>query len=422
MSGDDRARGADAHGARVVTGRRPRIAFLHPDLGLGGAERLVVDAALELRARGHETTILTASHRRAQTFAETLDGRVDVRERGSFLPARVAGRAQALCTGARVAWLAATLASTREAYDVVVADVVPYALPLLRALRSAGALPGRPGLVYYCHYPDQLLAPPRTGAYRAYRRPLDALEIPAMRAADLVLVNSRFTAAALARLGGPDAEVLHPGVDVAAHTRVPDLRGDEGIVLALGRFDERKNLPLLIDALAALRDRSPTAFARATLVLAGALDRQQADEARLARALEEKVRQLGLVDKVVLRAAPRDDERIDLLARSLCFAHAATGEHFGIAPVEAMAAGRPVVAVASGGLLETVRDGETGVLCAPAADAFAGALASLLDDPARAVAMGRAARAHAAARFSRHAFGDALESALRRTTLGARSS
>jgi len=242
-----------------------------------------------------------------------------------------------------------------------------------------------------------------------------------MRAADLVLVNSRFTAAALARLGGPDADVLHPGVDVAAHARVPDLRGDESTVLALGRFDARKNLPLLIDALAVLRERAPAAFARMTLVVAGALE-PRPEDARLARALEQQARQRGLADKVVLRASPREDERLDLLARSLCLAHGAVDEHFGIAPVEAMAAGRPVVAVAAGGLLETVRDGETGLLCAPTPDAFAGALARLLDDPAGAAAMGRAARAHAAAHFARQAFGDALEAVLLRLTDGANRS
>ena len=39
-----------------------RVAFLHPDLGIGGAERLVVDAALALKSRGHEVTFVTAHH------------------------------------------------------------------------------------------------------------------------------------------------------------------------------------------------------------------------------------------------------------------------------------------------------------------------------------------------------------------------
>jgi alpha-1,3/alpha-1,6-mannosyltransferase len=401
-----------------VTERPLRVAFLHPVLGIGGAERLVVDAALELAARGHAATIYTAAHDPAHAFPETRDGRLDVRVHGAFLPARVAGKLQAACTTARVAGLALAATLAREEYDVIVADVVPHALAVLRPLRAIHALPERTRLVYYCHYPDRLLAPSRGGPYRAYRAPLDALELRAMRAADLLLVNSRFTARAVARLGGPAGDVLYPGVDVATHARVPDLRGDESTVLALGRFDERKNLPLLIDALAALRERSPEAFARASLVIAGA--QSLPEDARVAVALQEQARRLGVADKVTIIGSPSEDERRALLARCLCLVHAAPDEHFGIAPVEAMAAGRPVVAVADGGTLETVLDGQTGFLCAPTAPAFADALALLLDDPARAIALGRAARAHAATCFSRARFGDALEAKLQCLTEGAR--
>lgn len=399
-----------------MSARRLRVAFVRPNLGLGGSERLVVDAALELTARGHTVAILVAAHDRAHAFPETLDGRLDVRVHGAFLPARIANRVEASCTAVRVLWVATALAHARESYDVVVADLVPWALPLLRALRRTAVPARRPRLVYYCHYPDQLLAPPRRGPYAAYRAPLDRLEVPGMRAADLVLANSAFTARALARLGGAAHDVLHPGVDVATHERVPDLRGDEHVVLAFGRFDRRKNLPLLLDAFAALRERSPAAFARAALVVAGALDRRQPADPRVAAELEEQARRRGIADKLTLCPSPSEHERLTLLARSLCVAHPALDEHFGIVPIEAMAAGRPVVGVASGGLLETVRDGATGLLCTPTRDAFAGALATLLDDPERARAMGRAARSHAAMHFSRRAFGDALEAALLRVT------
>lgn len=404
-----------------MSARQLRVAFVHPTLGLGGAERLVVDAALELTARGHAVAIHVATHDRAHAFPETVDGRLDVRVHGAFLPTRIAGRLEAACTSARVLWVAAALARIGEPYDVVLADVVPYALPLLRALRASGRASRHSRLVYYCHYPDQLLAPPRRGPYAAYRAPLDRLEVPSMNAADLILVNSRFTARALERLGGAASDVLYPGVDVATHARVPDLRGDERTVLALGRFDRRKNLHLLVDAFAALRERSPASFARASLVVAGALDPRQPEDARVATALEDHARRRRIADKVTLCASPREEERLALLARSLCVAHAAIDEHFGFVPVEAMAAGRPVVAVASGGPLETVRDGETGFLRPPTPEAFADALATLLDDPARARTLGRAARRHAAAHFSRSAFGDALESMVLRVTEGGRA-
>jgi glycosyltransferase involved in cell wall biosynthesis len=66
-----------------------------------------------------------------------------------------------------------------------------------------------------------------------------------------------------------------------------------------------------------------------------------------------------------------------------------------------MAAGLPVVASAVGGILEMVDDGRTGRLVPPGdADALAGALVSVMRDPASAVRMGAAARADGASRFS----------------------
>jgi alpha-1,3/alpha-1,6-mannosyltransferase len=54
--------------------RQKHVVFFHPDLGIGGAERLVVDAAVGLQSRGHRVTIFT-SHRDPQhCFDEARDG------------------------------------------------------------------------------------------------------------------------------------------------------------------------------------------------------------------------------------------------------------------------------------------------------------------------------------------------------------
>jgi alpha-1,3/alpha-1,6-mannosyltransferase len=82
-------------------------------------------------------------------------------------------------------------------------------------------------------------------------------------------------------------------------------------------------------------------------------------------------------------------------------------EHFGIVPLEAMAAARPVIACNSGGPTESVVHGTTGLLCEPSAVAFADAYGQLLDAKA-AAAMGAAARSHVVERFSRASFGAAL--------------
>ena len=165
----------------IPPARPLRVGFLHPELGLGGAERLVVDAAVELQRRGHAVSIFTATHDTARAFPETRDGTLRVEVHGGFLPTRIGGRLQAACTAVRVSWAAVAMVRA-GGFDAIVADLVPYALPVLR-----GLVRSRIKLVYYCHYPDQLLAPPRRGLYRLSRAPLDRLEVPSMRAADSLI-------------------------------------------------------------------------------------------------------------------------------------------------------------------------------------------------------------------------------------------
>lgn len=51
-----------------------RIVFIHPDLGIGGAERLVVDAAVGLQGLGYSTTFLTSHCDKTHCFDECRDG------------------------------------------------------------------------------------------------------------------------------------------------------------------------------------------------------------------------------------------------------------------------------------------------------------------------------------------------------------
>jgi alpha-1,3/alpha-1,6-mannosyltransferase len=50
------------------------IAFLHPDLGIGGAEKLVIDAAVGLQSRGYTVTVFTSHCDRSHCFPEARDG------------------------------------------------------------------------------------------------------------------------------------------------------------------------------------------------------------------------------------------------------------------------------------------------------------------------------------------------------------
>jgi glycosyltransferase involved in cell wall biosynthesis len=82
-----------------------------------------------------------------------------------------------------------------------------------------------------------------------------------------------------------------------------------------------------------------------------------------------------------------------LLAQADAYVLPSRSEAFPNGAIEAMAAGLPVVASAVGGLLDLIEDGRTGLLVPPADDeALAAAVRSLIDDPARAAAIGSAAR------------------------------
>lgn len=56
-----------------------RIVFFHPDLGIGGAERLVIDAAVGLQERGHKVTIYTSYCDPGHCFDEARDGKLSSR-------------------------------------------------------------------------------------------------------------------------------------------------------------------------------------------------------------------------------------------------------------------------------------------------------------------------------------------------------
>ena len=391
--------------------QRPlNIAFIHPDLGIGGAERLVVDAAVHLRGAGHRVTLFTAHHDKARCFEETIDGSVDVRVHGGFIPLHLGQRLRAPCAIARMHYLAARLAMGPSRFDVIFCDLVPHAIAALRLLTTAR-------IIFYCHFPDQLVAPQRGGWYRWYRAPIDRLEEVTTGMAHRILVNSEFTAAAFRRafprLHGCALEVLYPGVDMARYDRTEDPARPNGgkiSIVSIGRYERVKNVRLAIEAIAALRAHlPPQVFEKIQLVVAGGFDERLAENRETLADLQAQARDLHLEQQVVFLKSVPQEELLALLSRCLCVVHAATQEHFGYVPIEAMAAGRPVVVADSGGPAETVVEGVTGFVRPPTAQAFADALERLIVDPATARNMGRAGREHVRARFSRHAFGLRLE-------------
>lgn len=374
----------------------------------------MADAAAELLERGCEVTFFTSRYDPARCFSELCDGRVNVRVVGRHVPASIGGRLRAPSSIARMALAARAMASCRPAFDVVVCDLVSHVVPLIRRLSRAP-------VVFYCHYPDLLLAPRRHGVYRYYRRPLDRLEARGIARADRVLVNSRFTASVLHRTfpGLPEEKVhvVHPGVAItgpADAEPASEVAEPDGYFLCLGRFVPEKNMVLAIEALAEMRNTASSDVSqRVRLVIAGSCDERLPESTRTLAALRRRAVELGLADRVNFRCSIPDAERNSLLGHCRGLLHCNRAEHFGISLLEAMAAGRPVVAVNNAGPVEIVLHGETGYLCDPSPGSFAAAMTALVEDPDRAMAMGVAGRLRVEQCFSRRAFGDGFEKEIR---------
>ncbi len=165
-------------------------------------------------------------------------------------------------------------------------------------------------------------------------------------------------------------------------------------LLAVGMMregDKARSFAVLAEAMARLAAAGLPDGPRWRLALAGDGPAREAIQAGFARLPEagKRVRWLG---QIAPEALPSLYAAADLLVWP------AINEAYGMALLEAQAAGLPVVAGRTGGVPEIVRDGITGVLTPPGdAAVFAGAVAGLLADPARRAAMGAAAAAVAAA-------------------------
>ena len=370
--------------------RRLHVAFVHPDLGLGGAERLVIDAACGLDSLGHHCTIYTAHLDATRAFHEVTSSAVRARAVRVPAPRAVFGRLHALLAAVRCA-LVALYVCLFARPDVAIVDIVT--LPAL--VFSAFGVP----VLFYCHYPDKLLARALRGAQRgaalkAYRAVVDWLEASALTAAHAVAVNSGYTAAAYVA-AFPRARpptVVHP-----CAPRVEEV-GEErrGFVLSLNRYERKKNVELVIKAVANMKSD-------ARLVIAGGWDARIRENREYQEELEALAKSLGVRSRVRFVRNVSAAERARLLRRAAVVAYTPAGEHFGIVPLEAMAAGTPVVAVDDAGPRETVRSGVTGVLCAGNAEEFAIALDRILGDKELAKRMGAQGRIWVRENFSREA-------------------
>lgn len=208
-----------------------------------------------------------------------------------------------------------------------------------------------------------------------------ALRLAQQRRAQALLITTPAARAKVqTRSEPPVVELLPYGIDAAAYAPARPDQGRAPTVLYLGSLHYRKGIFTLLEAHERVVRRMPGA----RLEIAGSGREEAAVRERVAASpARDSIALLGRVEREAVAAT---------LAGADVFCVPSYGEPFGLSALEAMACALPVVATDAGGLAHVV-DAEGGLKVPPRdPEALAGALATLLSDPARRAAMGAANR------------------------------
>ncbi len=342
----------------------------------GGVESHVRTLARAFAREGHEVTVVTSRYERSLPAEERS---------GDF---RIV-RAKTLGVAFKTPVDYGTGRSVRE----VPADVVHlhYPPPLTsyfatRALQSGGV---PVCLTYHCDLYLEGMGQILTGIYQRTFLP------PTLRSVRRVIVHTRSYGVTSAGLRGLPLEIIPSVVDLdwfRPGIRADDLRAQlrldgRRVLVFTGRLVPHKGVDVILEA---LRQLPPDVV----LVVIGA-------GPRLPHLIAEARRQ-GVSDRVRFCPNVSDDDLPRYLSLGLAFVFPSQNrlEGFGLAAVEAMAMGVPVVVADVPGVREVIDDGREGLLVEPLiASDLADKLRTVLDDPELARRMGAAARRRAEERY-----------------------
>jgi GT2 family glycosyltransferase/glycosyltransferase involved in cell wall biosynthesis len=165
---------------------------------------------------------------------------------------------------------------------------------------------------------------------------------------------------------GLSSELIPPGIDLETFRTRPEIERRSDMILALGRSNPLKNLPLTLDAWRALPEPRPE------LCMFGIEPELATD--RGMRYIE----------------SPDDEQVAELLSRATVFVQTSTHEGFALPPLESMATGGAVVCTDAHGNRDFCADGENCLMPAPDVGSVSGAFRRLLDDPQLRERLGRA--------------------------------
>lgn len=365
---------------------RPTIVYVHPHLMMRtGATNFVLVTSTGLQEQGWNVVIVTGQ----ADPAIVGNRRLNIVELGGQLPSNPRHWVE-------LPWLERHLFTALDAISNKA--LFPSVHPAnYWAFAYKMARPWVP-CIWMCHEPSAFvhswdnirsLQGPMRLATMAANPPLQVLDRLLVKQTDYIIANSDFTAENARRIYRRDVDaVVDSGVGPEAFD-VPN--GVRDSIVCLGSLTRFKRVDLAIRGYALARqligsDTDP-------LTIAG--------DGPALPALRHLTAELGLEQHVHFLGKVSDVEKRVLYARARIFVSTAPKEPFGLTPVEAMAAGAPVLAPDRGGPSETIVDGETGMLYRSGDGTDLGhKLARLLADPTQLTSMSEAARRRVQNRYT----------------------
>lgn len=355
---------------------KKRIAFIHPDLGIGGAERLVVDAAVGLQELENDITVYTSHCDKTHCFEEVSNGTLHVKVYGDFLPTSFMKRFHILFAFLRQFYLTVRLIVSGEInqYDYFIIDQLSYCIPLISIFSKELTK-----VLFYCHFPDQLLVKDGGRLKSLYRVPFNLIEEYTTGLSDRIVVNSKFTRTmfhkTFTRLSQIEPGIIYPCVDTQvikdeqSSEEVSNFFQNSPYFLSINRFERKKNIELAIKAFAIFKRLVPPSNKiKPRLVIAGGFDARVTENVLYLNELERLCESLKLTSftirgKLIIMPPSTDvlflpsiksNLKVSLIQQAQMLLYTPSFEHFGIVPVEGMLYKIPVLGVNNGGPLESI--------------------------------------------------------------------
>ena len=422
--------------ARNMASTKPplRVVFIHLDWGIGGAEQLMLQLCtatkqMESSSNSIDMHLVTSychpEHcfellKRPSTNSDQTNHNNNnyyqyLKIYGAWIPSHILfSKGKALMSTLRLLYIAFRVIHhpVMSNADLIVLDVLPTPLWIFHYFCPKASL------LFYCHFPDQLLTRTAVGTHpppasfvrkliQGYRTLLNTLEEQCMIYADTITVNSKFTQHTVREtftsLSSIDLPILYPALEIPPDTSSIQYGSKRtNLIVSLNRFERKKNLGLLIEAMAWIQQQGPAKnrLKGVQVIIAGGYDPKNMENIEYRIELQQLAERLHVQDMIDFRHSISDTERNELLHQATMVVYTPSHEHFGIVPLEAMYAHTPVVACHNGGPVETIVHGRTGFLCAPTPDSFGTAIDTFLSNPQQAIQMGRNGHEHVIQQFS----------------------